>query len=151
MTTRKQQLFEAKQKKQESNLIPSTIKFEIDKGTRTLKIQSAESKMLIALRKVLTKMSDSGEGEGRYYIAGPQVQVISAPAPTGDARKGAMQTYFGKGRCRVGLAHRDGTVSFRVIEFSVTFRDTQDERGIADVDYIDPTTVDKLSPDTVLK
>jgi hypothetical protein len=73
------------------------------------------------------------------------------PAATGDSRPGAAQTYFGKGRCKIGVAHKDGSVSFRVIEFSITFRDTSDERGLADVDYLDPTTVDKLPPDTELK
>jgi hypothetical protein len=131
-----------------ATVIPATVNHQLSKQDRKLKELSAEEKMVCALRKALVKLSDGGEG-CRYFIANNKVQLISAPTASA-AKAGQARTYTAKGRCRLGVCHPEGHASSKLIEFSITFRDVMDDRGLADVEYIDPTTIDELPRGTPL-
>ena len=68
MATRKDMLYKAgNESKKNNGVIPATVSFRHNKKKGLIDPLSAQEKMLCALRKVLTSMSD--RGEGRYYIA----------------------------------------------------------------------------------
>jgi len=143
MTTRKQQLFEAKKKTTGPDMIPSTVSFKLDKKKGALKPMSAEEKMVCALRKVLTDMSDGDTNRCRYYIDS-QIKPIRRPAFT-RAANGGPTTYRAAGICKVGVCHPQGYKSSKIIQFDISYRDVKDSKGQPDVEYMDPTTIDELS------
>jgi len=141
MQTRKE-MFSAQKKAPTTNVIPATVNYRLDKKAKALVELSPSEKMLCALRKALTKMSDASGG-CRYYIANNKVQVLAAPAaPAGKA--GDSRTFSARGRCRLGVCHPGGHASSMLVEFTITFRETFDDRGLPDVEFIDPTTIDEL-------
>jgi hypothetical protein len=143
MSTRREQLFNAKKKPSTGNVIPATVRFRHDKRAGVIKPLSSNEKMLCALRKALAAMSSSESGL-RYYIAGNKVQLTQAPSTT-PGRPGEAQSYFAAGRCRVGVCHPAGHATMIMVDFSISFKDAMDERGIATVNYFEPTTIDKLA------
>lgn len=142
MQTRKE-MFNALKKASTTNVIPATVKHRIDKKAQKLAALTPSEKMICALRKALVKMSDGSEEGCRYYIANNKVQLMVAPSATG-GKDGEAKTYSAKGRCKVGVIHAGGHSSTKVIEFSITFRDVLDDRGLADVEFVDPTMIDEL-------
>ena len=105
-----------------------------------LRSLTPDEKMLCALRKVLSKMSSDSGGHERYFVVSPHCRVL--------ARQGDAGTYRTKGRCQIGIAHGSGEAAFKMIEFDVSFRDTEDAMGLPDVDYFDPTHIDEIDPRT---
>jgi hypothetical protein len=142
MQTRKE-MFSALKKAPTTNVIPATVKHRIDKKAQRLAVLTPNEKMICALRKALVKMSDASDAGCRYYIANNKIQLITAPVPTG-GKEGEAKTYTAKGRCKVGVIHSGGHSSSKAIEFLLTFRDVVDDRGLADVEFMDPTTIDEL-------
>ena len=136
-------LFEARKGSPDKTVVPATVDFKFDKKKGQLKPMSAEQKMFCALRKVLAKMSDQDPNRCRFYIDNNQVQILKAPVGS-QVREGEPQTFRGSGRCKVGVCHPEGHKSSKIIEFDISFRDIKDDRGLADVEYFDPTTIDEL-------
>ena len=132
-----------------SNIVPSTVSFKLNRKAGRVEALSPVDKMKCALRKVLVKLSDDNDDGCRYYIDGSGIEVLAAPVAQ-PVREGEPSTYRAKGRCRLGVCHPEGHKSSKIIEFSLTFRDTEDAMGLADVDYIDPTTIDELPKTTRL-
>jgi len=150
MATRREMLFEANKKPAQSDTIPATVRFTIDKKKRMMKALTPEGKMLCALRKALAKMSD-GEPHGcRFYIDNNEVQILRPPTGSG-GRAGEAQSFTASGRCKLGVCHPEGHKSSKVIEFSISFRDTKDELGLDDVEFFDPTTIDELPRNTQIR
>lgn len=146
MPTRKESLFRAQNGSPGHNVIPATVRHQINKKKRRLYPLSAQEKMLCALRKVLAVMSDKDEDGCRFYIAGNKVQITQAPKTTA-GREGEPQSYSAAGRCKIG-ACGDDSVTYRMIEFKISFRDVVDDRGLADVVYMEPTSIDELARNT---
>jgi len=142
MQTRKE-MFSATKKAPTTDVIPATVKHRIDKKAERLGVLSPNEKMICALRKALTKMSDAQADGCRYFIANNKVQVLSAPSASA-GKDGDARTYSARGRCKLGVCHPGGHSSTMLIEFSINFRETTDDRGLADVEFIDPTTIDEL-------
>ena len=145
MPTRKETLFASRQKAAAARVeaLPATVSFSIDKKRRALRQQSPYEKMLCVFRKILAEMSDADENRCRYYIANNKVQVLRMPsAPAG--RTDQPGTYQGAGRAKLGVLHPKGHTSTKYVEFSISFKDTVDERGLPDVVYVDPTTIDEI-------
>lgn len=143
MPTRREQLFNAKKTSTVSNVIPATVRFQIDKKKGRLKPLPAEQKMLCALRKVLASMSGRDDDrEERWCIMGNKVELTSPPSTT-EGKPGGPQSYRAAGRCKVAVMRGNGMVT-KFIQFSISYRDTQDAMGIADVEYFDPTTIDEI-------
>lgn len=145
MTTRKEMLYKAGGSKTPNGVIPATVSFRHNRRKGLIEPLSAKEKMLCALRKVLTAMSD--RGDGRYYIANNKVELTKAPTTTA-GKEGEPQSYHATGRCKVGICNENDTVSFAFIEFGISYRDVKDDRGLADVEYFDPTTIDRLPKNT---
>jgi acetylornithine deacetylase/succinyl-diaminopimelate desuccinylase-like protein len=142
MQTRKEQLFNAAKVQRPANIIPATVKFELDRSRGEIKPLAAPEKMLVALRKVLAQMSEKNPDGCRYYIAGNKVELTSTPTTT-SGKKGEVQTYRAAGRARLGVAHSTHSTKL-FIAFDISYRDCEDDRGLADVEFIDPTTIDVI-------
>lgn len=145
--TRKEVLFNARKRSTDSSVIPATVTYRHNRRKGLVEALKPNEKMLCALRKVLTMMSDDDENGCRYYIANNKVQILKAPSTT-KGKKGEVQSYHAKGRCRVGAVHPAGHATSKVIEFEISFRDVVDERGMADVEFFDPTVIDELQRNT---
>lgn len=130
-------------------MIPATVKFRHNKKKGLVEPLKPHEKMLCALRKVLAKMSDANEDGCRFFIAGNKVQVVKSPTTT-KGKRGEAQSYHAKGRCRLGVCHKAGHSSSKLIAFEISFRDVVDDRGLADVEYFDPTVIDELARNTPL-
>lgn len=142
MQTRKQ-LFSAATSAPAANVIPATVKFVHNRAEGTILPLSPNEKMLCALRKALAALSD-GDGEGRrFFIAGNKVEITQAPQTT-EGKAGGPQTYRAAGRCRLSVAHRDGRATSMFATFTISYRDMKDDRGLPDVKFIDPTTIDAI-------
>jgi hypothetical protein len=139
MSTRREQLFSAKKPPPGSAMIPATVRFRHNKKKGLIEPLGAQEKMLCALRKVFADMSNKDE---RWCIVGNQVQILGAPTTTEGKPKGP-QSYRASGRCKVAIMRSDGMTS-KLIEFSISYKDVVDDRGLADVIYFDPTTVDEV-------
>lgn len=137
-------MFSAKEAPKVADVIPAKVTFEIDKRRKQMKEMSPHGKMLCALRKVLTDLSDNDEHGRRYFIKNDMVQMLSGPDGAG-GKAGENRTYRATGRCRLGVTLPTGELTTKAVQFSITFRDTKDDRGLPDVVYIPPTTVDDLS------
>ncbi len=144
MQTRKEQLFNATKGQRAINVVPATIKFVHNKKKGIIEPLSSQEKMLCALRKCLAEMSNKSPDGCRYYIAGNKVEVTQTPLTT-DGKKGGVQSYRAAGRCRLGVAHAAGHVTSTFVEFTISYKDTVDDRGLADVVYFDPTTIDVIN------
>jgi hypothetical protein len=127
-----------------TNVIPATVKFKHNKKKGMLEPLSAQEKMLCALRKCLAEMSDKDTNGCRYYIAGNRVQVVTAPVES-PAKDGEGRSYRAVGRCRLGVCHQAGHHTTKFIEFTISYRDVVDDRGMSDVVYMDPTIIDELA------
>ena len=147
MPIRRDMLFEANKKPSQSDSIPATVRFTIDKKKRMMKSLTPEGKMLCALRKALAKMSDADAHGCRFYIDNNKVQLLKRPASAA-GREGEAATYSASGRCKLGVCHPEGHKSSKVIEFTISFRDTVDTLGLPDVEFFDPTTIDELPRNT---
>lgn len=139
MSTRREQLFSAKKPTPVSAMIPATVRFRHNKKKGMIEPLAPQEKMLCALRKVFAHMSDK---DTRWCIVGNKVQVLSAPTTTEGKPKGP-QSYRASGRCKVALMRSDGMTT-KLIEFSISYKDIVDDRGLADVVYFEPTTVDEV-------
>ena len=146
MTTRKQ-MFEAASKPSGADIIPATVSFKIDRKKGRLRALSPEEKMLCALRKALTTMSDKNKHGCRYYIDNNKVQLTKRPSGS-SAAPGQASSYTAAGRCKVGVCHPEGHKSSVMIEFNISFKDVKDSRGLDDVIFFDPTTIDELPRNT---
>lgn len=149
MSTRKEMLFSAKKQSAESSIIPATVSFRHNKGKALVEPLKPHEKMICALRKVLADMSSENEDGCNYYIANNKVQVVRKPTTT-DGKPGEAQSYQARGRCRIGVCHANNTMTSMLIEFDISYRDVVDDRGLADVEYFDPTVIDKLDKSTPL-
>jgi len=147
MKTRRQMLFDAKPRTEEPMVVPATVSFKIDKRNKRLTTLQPREKMVVALRKVLATMSSQNKHGCRYYIEGNKIQMIHPPTTT-QGKAGDAQKYAASGRCRVGVCHKDGHKSSMVIQFALSFKDIRDERGLPDVAFFDPTTIEELPRDT---
>lgn len=144
MATRKEQLFNAKKTaSKDTNLISSSVHFRHNKKKGILEALPPHEKMLCALRKALTAMSDR-HPSCRYFIIGSKVQ-LTAPPTTTAGKAGGPQSYRAAGRCKLGVSHADGRATTMVVDFNISFRDVVDDRGLADVEYFDPTSIDEIS------
>jgi len=143
----RKEMFSALKKAPTTNVIPATVRHRLDKRAEKLAELTPNEKMICALRKALVKLSDGDTDGCRYYIANNKIQVLQAPSATA-GKAGEARTYFAKGRCRVGITHAAGHSSMKIIEFALTFRDVVDDRGLADVEFVDPTTIDELPRST---
>jgi hypothetical protein len=139
----RREMFSATKKAPTTGIIPATVNHRIDKKEARLADLTSNEKMLCALRKALTKMSDAHPDGCRYFIANNKVQLLSPPSATA-GKAGEARTYSARGRCKLGVCHPGGHSSSMMIEFSLSFRDVIDDRGLADVDFIDPTVIDEL-------
>lgn len=144
--TRKE-LFAAKKKSPETTVIPATVAFRIDKKQGRLKPHTAREKMVIALKKILAAMSDGDDHGCRYYVDNNKIQILREPTSSA-ARPGERQTYRAAGRCAVGVCHPDSRKTSKIIQFDISFRDRKDERGIDDVEWIDPSVIEELPRNT---
>lgn len=142
MQTRKQ-LFKAGGGAASANMIPATVKFVHDKRAGKINPLKPHEKMLCALRKALAAMSNDDETGRRFFIMNNQVELLQAPQTT-DGKVGGPQTYRASGRCKLGMAHPDGHMTSMIAAFTITFRDAVDDRGLADIKYIEPTTIDAI-------
>ena len=127
MSTRRESLFKAGTGPVSSDVIPATVKHEIDKSRKELRILTPEEKMLCALRKALADMSD---GKENFYIAENKVQLTRRPTTT-EGKKGEPQSYQAAGRCKVGICREENTVSFKVIGFRISYRDIMKATGLS--------------------
>lgn len=133
-------IFSAGEKKAETNIIPATASFKLDKKNKKLHEQPPTEKMLCALRKVLTSMSDKDPDKRRYFIANNAVELTKHPTSTA-AKEGELATYQAAGKCTLGVTLPTGEMSTKKVAFEITFRDIVDDRGLPDVMYIEPTTI----------
>ena len=145
----RKQIFEAKKKSPGGNIIPATVKFTIDRKKGRMKPLSARGKMLCALRKALASMSDGNSHGCRYYIDNKKVLVTREPSGSA-ASPGSAMSYRAAGRCKLGVCHPEGHKSSQMISFDISFRDVKDDRGLDDVEFFDPTTIDELQGNTPL-
>lgn len=136
-------MFSSSATKPKGNIVPSTVGFKLNRKAGRLDPLSPTDKMKCAVRKILVKMSDADDHGCRYFIDGNKIEVLTAPQAQ-PVREGELQTYRARGRCKVGVCHPEGHKSIKLIEFSVSFRDSVDELGLADVEYIDPSTIDEI-------
>lgn len=137
-----------------SDLVPTHVNFMHGRQDRRrppgeLRQLQPEEKMLCALRKVLAHMSAEAGGKARYFIVGTECRVRERHVSPG-AKKGDPGTCRFAGRCEVGVAHASGEAAFKMIDFTVSFRDVEDPMGLPDVEYFDPTTVDEIDSATPL-
>jgi len=139
----RKEMFAAQRKAPTSNIIPATVNHRLDRKAKRVATLTPNEKMICALRKALTKMSDGHPSGCRYFIANNKIQVLTQPSSTG-GKAGEAQTYEASGRCRLGVCHPNGHSSTVNIEFSLRFRDVVDDRGLADVEFLDPTVIDEL-------
>lgn len=146
MATRKEQLFAARKRAAGSDIVPPTVAFKLNRKKGAFHPLSATDKMKCALRKVLADMSDESEAKCRYYIDG-NLRLTRRPVTT-PVRDGEPQSYRAAGICKVGICHPQGHKSSMIIQFDISYRDTRDEHGQADVAYVDPTTIDQLPNNT---
>jgi hypothetical protein len=144
MANRKQQLFNSQSPKKSTTVIPATVSFKIDKKAKGMKPLTSLDKMKCALRKVLADLSDKNPHGCRYYIANNKIQLSRAPDPA-IPKPGEGKTYKAAGRFKAGVCHPKGNMTTQFLEFSITFKDVVDDRGLPDVRYVDPTTVDVLA------
>lgn len=144
MENRKEQLFQAKQANKTTSIISATVKFKHNKAKGLIEDLAPQEKMLCALRKVLASMSNNNSDGCRYYIANNKVQLLEAPSSS-PGKKGEARTYKASGRCKVGVAHKEGHTTTMFVEFSISYRDVVDDRGLADIEYFDPTSIDKIA------
>ncbi len=133
----------------DANLISSKVARKVNKRKGELNTLSRDEKMLCALRKALASKSGLAEAlNARYYISGEQVYVTSRGGGA-QTKKNEPTTYTASGRFKLGMAYKD-SVSYRMAQFSITFRDSRDDRGLPDVDFIEPTTIDLLPKSATL-
>lgn len=149
MPTRKETLFNAKKRSTDGLIIPSTVKFTLNKKKGMLEPMSAQDKMKCALRKVLADMSDASGDNCRYFIANNKIHLSVAPKTT-TGKPGEAQSYYAKGRFRAGVCLPSGESSSKIIAFEISYKDVMDDRGLADVVYFDPTVIDELPKNTPL-
>jgi len=149
MPTRKETLFNAKKRSVESNVIPATVSFRHDSKKGFVEPLSALDKMKCAIRKVLAELSDSSEDNCRYFIANNKILVLKTPSTTA-GKAGEAQSYHAKGRFRAGVCLGNGDSSSKILSFEISYRDIVDDRGLADVEYFDPTVIDELPKNTPL-
>lgn len=119
------------------------VKREIDKQKRELKLLTPSDKMLVALRKVLTKLSNEDENGSRYYVSGPQLSITEQPRDQ-VVKEGEFASYHGAGYAKLGVTLKNGQMNYRYISFSISFRDCLNENGLPDVEYFDPTEVEDV-------
>lgn len=136
-------MFNTQSKPPPSTVIPATVKFVHNKKKGMIEPLKPQEKMLCALRKCLAVMSDKSPDKTRYYIAGNKIQLLQEPTES-PAKEGEGRSYRASGRCRLGVCHPAGHHTTKYIEFSISYRDIVDDRGLADVQYFDPTTIDEL-------
>ncbi|KKM62047.1 hypothetical protein LCGC14_1525600 [marine sediment metagenome] len=129
----------------DQNMISVMVKRTVNKKgpeRGTLEPLSRDEKMLCALRKALANKSGLEETLGaRYYIAGDGLYVTGRGG--GAHARGQAGSYTATGRFKLGIVVKD-RAAFRIAKFSITYKDVEDDRGIADVDYVDPTIIDLL-------
>lgn len=143
MPTRRELLYKAGSQKPPPNTISATVRFRHNKKKGIVEPLSASEKMLCALRKALTVMSDKDTTGRRFFIADNKVEIVQAPSTT-QARKGEPQSYRAAGRCRLRAIHPDGHTSSMKVQFDISYRDVVDAIGLADVEYLEPTTIDMI-------
>lgn len=125
------------------NLIPATVKRRVDRRAGKLNELNRDEKMLCALRKALSSKSGLEEMKNaRYFISSENVYVMSRGGGA-QAKEGELSTYTASGRFKMGIIYPKST-AYRMAQFSITYRDTVDDRGLPDVKWIEPTTIDWL-------
>jgi hypothetical protein len=148
---RREQLFNSKQTNgADATLVSTRVRFTFHPNAphRTkgeLRQLAPEEKAMCALRKVFAQMSADTGGERRYFIVGEACRILERQVSPG-AKEGDPGSYLFRGRCPMGIAHKNGDHSLKMIEFVVSFRDIEDAMGLPDVDYFDPTTIDEIDP-----
>jgi hypothetical protein len=140
-------MFEAAKKSSGSDIIPATVNFKVDRKKGRLRALTPEEKMLCALRKALSSMSDANGHGCRYYIDNNKIQLTKRPVGSA-AAPGQPRSYSAAGRCKLGVCHPEGHKSSIFVQFSISFKDVKDERGLDDVAFFDPTTIDELPRNT---
>jgi hypothetical protein len=147
---RRDQLFNAKPANGgDASLASTRVRFQFGRSDPArkkgeLRQLSPEEKAMCALRKVFAKMSAETLGKQRFSVVGDQWRVLERHVFPG-AKSGDPGSYRFRGRCLMAIAHTDGD-SLKMVEFEVSFRDVENDLGLADVEYIDPTTVDEIDP-----
>lgn len=135
------------QKAPDPNVVSTRVKHRVNRKKGTLDPLSRDEKMLCALRKALASKSGLPESaESRYHIDGDKLYVSRRGGGV-QTKPGEPTTYTATGRFRMGMIHGD-RASFRVAKFNITYRDVRDDRGLPDVDFIEPTTIDFLPKGT---
>jgi hypothetical protein len=130
-------------KPRDPNLVSTKIPRKVQKKAGKLNELNRDHKMLCAIRKALASRSGLVETQcDRYYISGGEVYVTHRGGGV-QTKKGEPTTYTARGRFKLGVAHAD-CVAYRIAEFNVTYKDTLDDRGLPDVAFVDPTTIDLL-------
>jgi len=125
------------------NLISTKIPRMVKRSEGKLNELGRDHKMLCALRKALASRSGLTETQcARYYISGADVYVTHRGGGV-QTKEGEPTTYTARGRFKLGVAHSDCCM-YRMAEFNVTYKDTLDDRGLPDVAFVDPTTIDLL-------
>lgn len=132
-----------KSEKADPNMVSTKVTRKVNKKKGRLNQLTADEKMLCAIRKALASKSGLAEaGNARYYVSGDELYVLSRGGGV-QTKKDEPTTYTARGRFKLGMVH-DANCCFRIAEFNITFKDTVDERGIPDVDFLEPTTIDLL-------
>ena len=128
-------------------MIPATVSFRRDKRKGRLYPLSMREQMVVALKKILAAMSDADENGCRFYVDNNKIQILREPTGS-EGRPGEARTYRAAGRCAVGVCHSHGKKSSKVIQFDITYRDVKDDRGLDDIEWIDPSVVEELPRNT---
>lgn len=142
MRTRRE-MFSTRTAESTDSSIPTKVSFKIDKETKRMARLDDSGKLIVALRKVLATMSQQDPNGCRYYLDGERVDITRAITTT-VGRQGEPQKYRAGGRARVGVCHPQGHKSSITVQFSLSFGDTKDERGLPDVEYFDPTSIGEI-------
>lgn len=140
-------MFDARKESSEQLKVPTTVRFRLDRKKGRLKELTPTEKMLCALRKVLTLLSNRDTNGCRYYIDGDSLRLTKEPTVS-PAKAGEPRTYQAAGRCMIGVCHPGAHKTTQVIRFSIGYRDTVDDRGLPDVEYLDSTVIETLPRNT---
>lgn len=126
-----------------SGFVATTVKRQVDKVKKELVPLSPTAKMLTALRKVLVKMSNEDKDGSRYFISGDKFKVVKEPAAQA-LKEGEFGSYQGEGYAKVGVTLRTGDMVYKMLHFTINFRDCLSDVGLPDVEFLDPTNLEEL-------
>jgi hypothetical protein len=142
--------FKKGDKLKDPEMIKAKFKRYVDKKKKALNELSSEAKVVAAITKALAMQ---GEGDkANYYIASeelwcPRLEVT--PGNINSKTKQRLNSYRARGRFKVGKLINE-ELSMGVIDFNISFRDSEDEMGLPDL-VIEEASMDELSKSTPVR